>query len=162
PSRGGTARLHRRDAGATGLQVPLTSAALLNPRPAGDYRNRGSDAPPTVHENAHESRAERPHSLRREPRSRAGAAVRDAPPAPPRRADGRSSPTFGCLFAASLILNVGAALVLILVCCVGVFNWQLGSPSTEAPLVEKVISGNASAKDKVAVIQLDGVIMEGF
>jgi protease-4 len=89
-------------------------------------------------------------------------AVPPRAPAPPRRADGRSSPTFGCLFAVSVLLNVGAALVLILVCCVGVFNWQLGNPAAEVPLVEKVISGNASAKDKIAVVQLDGVIMEGF
>ncbi len=68
---------------------------------------------------------------------------------------------FGCLFAVSVILNFGAALVLILVCCIGLFSWKMGTPGMDTPLNEKMISGNDSAKEKVAVIQLDGVIMEG-
>src|SRR5207302_2321220 len=40
-------------------------------------------------------------------------------------------------------------------------GWGLTGTSIDAPLVEKVHSGNASAKDKIAIIQLNGVIMEG-
>jgi protease-4 len=80
---------------------------------------------------------------------------------PPRRPDVKNTPMFGCLFAVSVILNFGAVLVLLLVCCVGFYNWRMGAPGPDSPLNEKVISGNESAKEKVAIIQLDGVIMEG-
>jgi protease-4 len=84
------------------------------------------------------------------------------PIGPPRRPDARPSPFYSCLFAVSVLLNIGAGVVVILVCCGGLFFGRgFGSSGEDNNLTERVVSGNASAKDKVAVIQLDGIIMEG-
>jgi protease-4 len=75
------------------------------------------------------------------------------PPAPPAK---RGRSVLGLLFTLSFVLNFflicagGAALVL---------AFLLGGSSA---LEEHFYSGKSSAKDKVAVIRLDGVIMEGF
>ncbi len=68
---------------------------------------------------------------------------------------------FGCLFTLSVLLNIGAGLVLVLVCCAGVWSMRFGPPGAETLLTEKVFSGNEAAKEKIAIIHLDGVIMEG-
>jgi protease-4 len=72
------------------------------------------------------------------------------PSAPVPRRSGRS-----VLFTLSLLLNLfllcGGALL--------VAAWFLGESST---LEEHLYSGKSSARDKVAVIRLDGIIMEGF
>ena len=80
---------------------------------------------------------------------------------PPRRPEKKQTPLFGCLFAVSVLLNVAAALVLIVVCCAGFANLGFNAPLADAVLTEKLYSGNAAAKDKIAIIHLDGVIMEG-
>ena len=79
-------------------------------------------------------------------------------PSPPEKPQ---TPVFGCLFAVSVLFNIGAALVLIIVCAGVLFNSHFGSSGSEGILTEKVLAGNETAKEKVAVIQLDGVIMEG-
>jgi protease-4 len=50
---------------------------------------------------------------------------------------------------------------MVLVCCGGIISWKAGGTALETPLTESVYVGNASAKDKVAIIRLNGVIMEG-
>jgi protease-4 len=63
----------------------------------------------------------------------------------------------GCLFSLSLLGNLGAVLLLVLLCA-----RYLPSTDTEAPLTETYFSGNKSAHNKIAIIHLDGVIMEGL
>jgi protease-4 len=78
-----------------------------------------------------------------------------SPPNPP--SPGRSS-FLGCAFALSFILNLVGGLVVLIV-CLGVF--VLRKPDT-VPLGEKHYSGQSRATDKVAIITLDGVILEGL
>jgi hypothetical protein len=80
---------------------------------------------------------------------------------PPRRPDSKQSPVFGCFFAVSVLLNIAAVLVLVLVCGFGYITWRMGGTGDESILAEKYVSGNATAKDKIAILQLDGIIMEG-
>src|SRR3954471_17623451 len=71
------------------------------------------------------------------------------PPQPPRRIEGRSNSTLGCLFTVSVLLNIGAAVVIVLVCCVGFFRgWGVSTSADDLVLTEKHHSGTASAKDK--------------
>ncbi len=75
------------------------------------------------------------------------------PPPPPGR-----SPFLGCAFALSFALNlIGAVGVLLL--CLGFF--VLRKPDT-VPLGEKRYTGTSTATDKIAIITLDGVILEGM
>jgi protease-4 len=64
----------------------------------------------------------------------------------------------------SFLFNCGALVVLAIV-CFGVLTLR-GPLDPEAlanaPLNETVTSGNATAKDKIAIIHIDGVIMEGL
>ena len=77
------------------------------------------------------------------------------PPPPP-----RSSPVLGCAFALSFGLNLLAGLV-ILLGCVGVF--ALRKPDTSIlPLTEQHYAGESGTGDKIAVVTLDGVILEGL
>jgi protease-4 len=70
----------------------------------------------------------------------------------------------GCLFALSLLLNLLAAAV-ILFLCLGVFYKAglagLGEDSSP-PLTEHHHAGKTGSANKVAIISLDGVIMEGL
>jgi protease-4 len=75
------------------------------------------------------------------------------PPPPPNR-----SSLLGCTFALSFVLNLIAGLVILLF-CLGFF--LLHKPTT-VPLAEKHYSGKSSADDKVAIITLDGVLLEGL
>jgi protease-4 len=75
------------------------------------------------------------------------------PPPPPSR-----SSFLGCAFALSFALNLIGA-ILILTLCLGLF--YLHKPAT-VPLAEKHYSGKSSATDKVAIITLDGVLLEGL
>jgi protease-4 len=69
----------------------------------------------------------------------------------------------GCAFALSFMFNVLAALVLIFGCLGFLYRSPLGpSELATSPLIEVQHSGNATSKNKVAVVQLDGVIMEGM
>ena len=80
---------------------------------------------------------------------------------PPRRPEATRRPAMGCLFTVSILLNIGAGLVLMIVCCGAIFTWGFGGSTGDGVLTEKFVSGKESAKEKVAVIHLDGVIMEG-
>jgi len=81
-------------------------------------------------------------------------------PAPPPRGGG--SGCLGVAFTLSFILNLfllgilGVGLLMV----IGVA--ALGTGEGGIPLREKVYSGNSSATSKVAVIKMDGVIMEGL
>ncbi len=75
------------------------------------------------------------------------------PPPPPSR-----SSFLGCAFALSFALNlIGGIIVLLL--CLG-FSF-LHKPAT-VPLAEKHYSGKSDATDKVAIITVDGVLLEGL
>jgi protease IV len=80
---------------------------------------------------------------------------RYGPPAAPRSA------AFSCFFVLSLLLNVVAFLVLI-VGCFGLLYFSSNESYTSGTnLIEKHHSGKVGSKNKVAIITLDGVIMEG-
>jgi protease IV len=88
------------------------------------------------------------------------------PPAPPEAGAFRPlapppshSSRLGCVFALSFALNLLGGLVLLL----GgfLFLYTKGS-STDIPLTEQHHSGKKGASDKVAIIALDGVILEGL
>jgi protease-4 len=86
-------------------------------------------------------------------RDRPAPMPRTAPPAP------RSS-ALGCAFALSFALNILAGIVLI-AGCFGVAISRYGEPITEH-LRERHYSGKTDADDKVAIISLEGVIVEGL
>jgi protease-4 len=66
----------------------------------------------------------------------------------------------GCAFALSFALNILAGLV-ILLGCLGLF--ALRKPDTSIqPLTEQHYAGKSGAADKIAVITLDGIILEGL
>jgi protease-4 len=77
------------------------------------------------------------------------------PPPPP-----SGSPVLGCALALSVALNMLGGLILILG-CLGLF--ALKKPDTAGlPLTEQHYSGKKTASDKIAIITLDGVILEGL
>ncbi len=79
------------------------------------------------------------------------------PPPPPRHRSGSLS----CLFSLSLLFNFVAVLVFIILCAGFLArNWDSDSPNI--PLNELHYSGKKTATAKVAIIRLDGVIMEGL
>lgn len=76
-------------------------------------------------------------------------------PAPP-----GNSP-YGCFFALSVFLNLGL-LVVVVLGCMGMLFSNLGDATevTTGGLTERTVSGTKS-NEKIAIIQLDGVILEG-
>jgi protease-4 len=67
----------------------------------------------------------------------------------------------GCAFALSFLLNVVAAIVLLVMCVALVSRGGLTDDGlTSVP--EKHFSGSRSATNKIAIVSLDGVIMEGL
>ncbi len=78
-----------------------------------------------------------------------------APPPPPHR----RSPLASCLFSLSLLGNGLAVLILVIFC---LFVYSRTSIDPDAPLDESFYSGDKTARDKIAIIHLDGVIMEGL
>jgi protease-4 len=77
-------------------------------------------------------------------------------PSPPPR----NSSFLGCAFALSLALNIIGGLILLLG-CFGLL--VLHKPDTSViPLTEQHHSGKSGASDKVAIITLDGVLVEGL
>ncbi len=74
------------------------------------------------------------------------------------------SSLLGIALTFSFLFNCGAVVVLAIVCLgLMAFRGPLDPDALEhAPLNETVHSGNASAKDKIAIIHVDGVIMEGL
>jgi protease IV len=84
----------------------------------------------------------------------AGAGARSfRPPPPPSR-----SSFLGCAFALSFALNVIGGIIILMLCLGFLF---LHKPAA-VPLAEKHYSGSSSATDKVAIITLDGVLLEGL
>jgi len=81
-------------------------------------------------------------------------ALRPLRPSPP--AAGTSF--LGCAFGLSFALNLLGAVVVILLC----FGVSLIRKKESLPLTEKHYAGKSSASDKVAIITLDGVILEGL
>lgn len=76
------------------------------------------------------------------------------PPPPP---SGGSS-FLGCAFALSFALNLIGAVVVLLLC----FSVFLMRKPASIPLAEKHYAGKSGATDKVAIITLDGIILEGL
>jgi len=93
-----------------------------------------------------------------DPQARSGnAGHRGMPPPPPRH----RSASLSCLFSLSLLLNFVAVLVFIILCAGFLArNWDPDSPTI--PLNELHYSGKRTATAKIAIIHLDGVIMEGL
>ncbi len=86
------------------------------------------------------------------------------PPPPVQRPPSGTSSFLGCAFALSVLLNLAVGLLLI-VGCLGLFMAGGSVGETSAALgtmTEKTFSGSSSSKDRVAIITLDGVIMEGM
>src|SRR4051794_3924760 len=83
--------------------------------------------------------------------------VRLPPPPPPRSGGGSGwRILFPLLLLASLGLNV-------LLVCGGLAVGRLGSTSEDGPsLREKFHGGTSGATDTVAVVEINGTIMEGF
>jgi protease-4 len=83
------------------------------------------------------------------------------PPPPPPRG---GSPLLGCAFAVSLLVNVLGGLLVVLLCVGVLFRGASVNPdgSSTTPLGEHHLLGKAGARNKVAVVHLDGVIMEGM
>ncbi len=84
-----------------------------------------------------------------------------APPAPhysPAPPAGGPSP-LGCLLGISLLVNVLAVGVLAIV-CLGMLTFRsLGTSSSD---IESYHSGSRNALDKIAIVSIDGFILEGF
>jgi protease-4 len=77
----------------------------------------------------------------------------------------RSTVTFlGCAFTVSFLLNLLCGGVVLFSCFGLLFNLGSLSPDLGAAssLTERTYAGNASSRDKIAIISLDGVIMEGL
>jgi len=67
----------------------------------------------------------------------------------------------GCAFAVSLMLNF-LAFGCFLCLCFGLAFYRGGPDSSPSPLIEHHHSGDTTAKDKIAVVHLEGLILEGF
>ncbi len=78
---------------------------------------------------------------------------RPLPPPP----NGRS-PFLGCAFALSFAVNLLGVVVVALVCLGFLFKGK----SESGPLAEQHYSGKRGADDKVAIITVDGVLLEGM
>jgi protease-4 len=82
-------------------------------------------------------------------------------PQPPHSgSSGSGSMLLGCGFGLSFLFNV-VALVIIFVLCAGLSFRNVDTDSATAPM-ERFVSGNKSARDKVAVLSIDGTLMEGL
>lgn len=86
------------------------------------------------------------------------------PPPPPPSSGG--STLLGCGLAISVLLNVAAIAVFIILCMLGVSavgqSGGLADGTDSSPVPETRYSGKAEAHRKVAIVNLDGVIMEGM
>lgn len=80
------------------------------------------------------------------------------PPPPPRGAG-----ILGCLFGVSMLFNI-VAVVVIFFSCLGAMS-PIASVTGEdsvTGVIEKYNSGSRAATDKIAIVHLDGVLMEGM
>lgn len=83
------------------------------------------------------------------------------PPPPPRGGNG----LLGCAFAVSLLINIVGGFVVVVLCIglpLAAFRGVGSDDSTTRPLTEHHLSGPSRAHNKVAVVHLDGVILEGM
>src|SRR5262245_11471367 len=79
----------------------------------------------------------------------------------PSRPPSRGPGALGCLFAASVVFNV-IALGIILIGCLLSSVVSTSTAEDSKGVLEKFHSGEKSASDKIAIVHLDGVIMEGL
>ena len=83
-----------------------------------------------------------------------------APPRVPAVPRPNNPSALGCAFTLSVALNLLAGLVLVIGCC-GLFLFKK-SDATSIPLTEQHYAGKKTANDKIAVVTLDGIIVEGL
>jgi protease-4 len=81
------------------------------------------------------------------------------PPSPPAPPPPRRSRLAGTLFALSLAINF-FVLLLVVLACVGYLRF--GDDDATRALTERHHSGKKSAADKIAVIHIDGVLVDGL
>ena len=67
----------------------------------------------------------------------------------------------GCFFALSFLLNLVAGGVF-LVLCIGAYLAATSGAEPVVHLPERFVSGSRTATDKIAIIHIDGVLMEGL
>lgn len=79
-------------------------------------------------------------------------------PLPPFAPPPAASSVLGCAFALSFACNLALGLVLL----VGAFLMLRKSDAAGVPLTEQHHAGKSGAADKVAIIALDGIILEGL
>src|SRR5437867_1278037 len=72
----------------------------------------------------------------------------------------RGASCLGIAFSVSLVFNVIAFVVLLLVCMGALFF--KGGDTGPTPLIERQVMGETKATNKVAVIEVEGVLMEGL
>ncbi|MFO0878104.1 MAG: signal peptide peptidase SppA [Gemmataceae bacterium] len=80
------------------------------------------------------------------------------PPYPP---PPRGSSLVGCAFAVSLLVNV-LAFGLIVLLCAGLVMRASSDATASISVTEKYFAGSKTARDRIAIISLDGAIMEGL
>ncbi len=78
------------------------------------------------------------------------------PPPPPAR-----FPLLGCFFAISVVGNLLAG-ILVIVLCTSLIISSTGDATTPKPIPEKHFLGSTSASDKIAIVTIDGLILEGM
>ncbi|MBI1916097.1 MAG: S49 family peptidase [Planctomycetes bacterium] len=72
----------------------------------------------------------------------------------------RGASCLGVAFGVSLLFNV-VAFVVLLIICMGIFVFK-GGDTDPTPLIERRVTGEAKATNKVAVVEVEGVLMEGL
>lgn len=78
------------------------------------------------------------------------------PPPPP-----RGPSLLGCAFAFSVVGNF-LALVVIVILCTGLIMQSSAETTSTGSLSERHYAGSKSAKNRIAIVSLEGVIMEGM
>ena len=91
-----------------------------------------------------------------QPQHQPPAPIRPVVPAPPQRGGG--FPVLGCFFGLSFLLNLLLGVVVVLACMGFLFSGR----SSGDRLNEKHFLGASGASGKVAIVSLDGAIMEGL
>jgi protease-4 len=87
-------------------------------------------------------------------------APQPVPPAPTPPPPAPRTSALGCAFVLSVMLNLFAAVVIVVLGCLALL--PRGGAAAEGALGEEHVSGDADSHNKVAVIRLDGVILEGL
>lgn len=82
-------------------------------------------------------------------------------PLTPLPTTGSRSPVLGCFLAISMLGNVVGGLLVVVLCLGLVFKSSISSDPIDS-LPEKFHSGSRTSSDRVAILTLDGVIMEGM